>query len=140
MIARVSAGDEVWATGVLARVSAGGAGGAYRSNLARRKLRAPRRGELELSHESPVARWATLATAHKRGAFSALGALALLHGLCFRTVDQLLFRGPLDLGDDATWAIHRARLLVEGSAALAVLAVVVLWMLSVRRAKAQHRA
>ena len=139
MIARVSAGDEVWATGVLARPAAGGAGGAYRSNVSRRKLRAPRRGELELSRESPVARWATLSTAHKRGAFSALGALALLHLLAFRKADQLLFTRSTTLADDAQWALHSARILVEGAAALGVLAVVVLWMLSVRRAKEQHR-
>lgn len=140
MIARISAGDEVWATGVLARPAAGGAGGAYRSNQSRRKLRAPRRGAMELSYASPVARWATLATAHKRGAYAALGALALLHGLCFRAVDQLLFRPASAVGDGPVWALHRAQPLVYGSAALALLAVVVLWMIGVRRAKQQQRA
>lgn len=139
MIARVSAGDEVWATGVLARPAADGAGGAYRSNVSRRKLRAPRRGELELSHESPVARWATLGAAHKRGAFGALAALALLHLLAFRKADQLLLTRSSVFDDGALWTLHNVQLLIEGAAALGVLAVVVLWMVSVRSAKAQHR-
>jgi hypothetical protein len=138
MIARVSAGDEVWVTGVLMRAAEGG--GAYRSSVSRRKLRAPRRGPIELSHESPVARWASLGAAHKRGAYVALGALALLHALCFRTVDQLLFQPTAALGDDPMWILHRVRLLVEGPAALAILGVAMVWLLGVRRAKAQHRA
>lgn len=140
MIARVSAGDEVWATGVLARPASAGAGGAYRSNVSRRRLRAPRRGAIELSSESPVARWATLSAAHKRGAFGALGALALLHLLAFRKADVLLLTRSSTPGDDALWSLHQVQLLVEGAAALGVLAVVVLWMISVRSAKAQHRA
>lgn len=139
MIARVSAGDEVWATGVLVRAAAGG-GGAYRSNVSRRKLRAPRRGPIELSHESPVARWASLATAHKRGAYVALIALPLLHGLFFRTVDQLLFTKTAAFGDDPVWILHRVQALVQGPAALALLGVAMVWLLGVRRAKAQHRA
>jgi hypothetical protein len=138
MIARISAGDEVWATGVLARPAAGGAG-AYRSNLSRRKLRAPRRGELELSHESPVARWATLAKAHKRGAFTALGAVALLHGLFFRAVDQVLFRGRCVIGEDPEWTLQRVKLGVQASAALVVVAVAAVWIVGVVRAKDRAR-
>ncbi len=138
MIARVSAGDEIWATGVLVRPAEGG-GGAYRSSVSRRKLRAPRRGPIELSHESPVARWAALGAAHKRGAYVACGALALLHGLCFRTVDQLLFHPGAALGDDPIWILHRVQPLVAGPASLAILGVAMVWLLGVRRAKAQHR-
>jgi hypothetical protein len=138
MIARVSAGDEVWATGVLVRPAESG-GGAYRSNLSRRKLRAPRRGEIELSRESPVARWSAYAGAHKRGAYVALGALPLLHGIFFRTVDQLVFRPSSFLGHDPVWALHRIQILVQVPAALALLAVAAVWLLGVRRAKEQHR-
>ncbi len=94
LVSRVSAGDEVWVTGVLVR-PAGKNSGAYRSSVARRKLRAPRRGALTISRESPVARWTAFAAAHKRGAYAALGVMALLHGAFFRAVDAQLFKGPL---------------------------------------------
>lgn len=136
MSARVSAGDAIWATGVLTRVASGA--GAYRSSVMRRKLRAPRRGELELSTESPVARWTALAAAHKRGAYAALGALATLHALFFRDVDAYLFK-PEARSWEALAALHRYRHPVEISAAIGVVIVLGVWILAVRRARAQRR-
>ncbi|MFS8067942.1 MAG: hypothetical protein ACMG6S_16435, partial [Byssovorax sp.] len=134
-----SAGDEIWVTGVLARPSDNNAG-AYRSSVARRKLRAPRRGALEIARESPVARWTTYAAAHKRGAYAALGALALLHGVFFRTVDKLLLVGPASFRWEAIAVLHRTWPLVIVPAALGVMIVVGVWLFGIRRAREQHRS
>ncbi|MEO5729450.1 MAG: hypothetical protein ABI134_24800 [Byssovorax sp.] len=139
LTSRVSAGDEIWVTGVLARPSDNNAG-AYRSSVARRKLRAPRRGALEIARESPVARWTTYAAAHKRGAYAALGALALLHGVFFRTVDKHLLAGPASFRWEAMGAVHRTWPLVIVPAALGVMIVMGVWFFGIRRAWEQHRS
>jgi hypothetical protein len=136
MIARVSAGDEIWATGVLARVPADG-GGAYRSSVTRRTLRAPRRGELELSTESPIARWTAHAAAHKRGAYVALGALALLHGVFFRAVDRSIVKAA-SFAWETLATLPRYRLVVEIPAVLGVAIAVGAWIVLVRRARQLH--
>ncbi len=138
LISRVSAGDDVWVTGVLVR-PADKNSGAYRSSVARRKLRAPRRGALTISRESPVARWAAFAAAHKRGAYASLGVLALLHGAFFRAVDAQLFKGPASLSPDVMFELLKHSVLVLIPAALGVLLGVGAWFFSVRRAREQHR-
>ena len=125
LTSRVSAGDKVWVTGVLVRPSDKNAG-AYRASVVRRKLRAPRRSALEISCESPVARWTAYAAAHKRGAHTALGALAVLHG------------GYL-LGVDWMAELHRTRTLVMVPGAVGGLIVLAVWFFGIRRAWKQHR-
>jgi hypothetical protein len=138
MIARVSAGDAIWAIGVLARPTSGGS--AYRSSVSRRKLRAPRRGEIELSLPSPVERWKARAAAHKRGVYAALGGLALLHGVFYRKVDALV------LGVSAEPDFYLGRSLGHSRyqpylwAVIVTIAVVALWLHAVRRARALPRA
>jgi hypothetical protein len=142
LVSRVSAGDEIWATGVLAR-SADKNAGAYRSSVARRKLRAPRRGALEISRESPVARWTAYAATHKRGAYAALAMAAALHGIFFRTADKLLFAGrtsPQWEILEAMDALHRTRFFLLIPGVLGVLIVVGVWLFGVRRAWEQHRS
>jgi hypothetical protein len=138
LVSRVSAGDEVWVTGVLVR-PADKNSGAYRSSVARRKLRAPRRGALEISRESPVARWAAFAVAHKRGAYASLGALALLHVAFFRAVDAQLFKGPAALSSEVLHELLKHSALVVIPAALGVPIGVGVWIFAVRRAREQHR-
>lgn len=134
LVSRLSAGDEVWATGVLARPAEGG--GAYRSNLARRKLGAPRRGGIELSKASPVARWSAHAGAHKRGAFAALGAIALLHGVFFRGVDRMVFVKEAVSDQLTPWAMAQLTVpWVAFPALLALVGVALLWFVGVRRAR-----
>lgn len=139
LVSRVSAGDEIWVTGVLVRVSDRNAG-AYRSSVARRKLRAPRRGALEISRESPVARWTAYAAAHKRGAYAALGMVAALHGIFFRAADELLLTRSASSRWEAMAALHRTRFFVLIPGALGVLIVVGAWLFGVRRAREQHRS
>jgi len=137
MIARVSAGDAIWAIGVLARPVVEG-GGAYRSSASRRRLRAPRRGEIELSKESPSEPWKWRALAHKRGVSVALGGLAVLHGLFFREVDRLLFDGPKALDFSVGTELRRSTFLVGPAAALVTIGVLALWLYWVRRARSPH--
>jgi hypothetical protein len=137
LTSRVSAGDEVWVTGVLVR-PADKSSGAYRSSVARRKLRAPRRGALTISRESPVARWAAFAAAHKRGAYASLGALAILHGGFFRAADAQLFRGPAARSWEAVSALRESSALVVIPAAFAVLLAAGVWFFAVRRAGELH--
>jgi hypothetical protein len=134
MFARVSAGDEIWVTGVLAPPIVG-VGGAYRSNASRRQLRAPRRGEIELSKESPVERWKGRAAAHKRGVHAALAGLVLLHTGFFRSVDRVLFDAPTSLDFSVGRELHRAAFLVGPVAAVVTIGVVALWLHLVRRAR-----
>ena len=138
LVSRVSAGDEIWVTGVLARSSDKNAG-AYRSSVARRKLRAPRRGALEISRESPVARWTAYAASHKRGAYAAIGMVAALHGVFFRSADKLLFVGSASSRWEAMEALHRTRFFLLIPAVLGVLIVIGVWFFGVRRAWEQHR-
>jgi hypothetical protein len=74
--ARLSAGDDVWATGILPRRRKQGTG-AYRSVVARRRLVAPRRGHVELLGASPLPLWSALAAAHRTGAYLVAAALVL---------------------------------------------------------------
>jgi hypothetical protein len=92
LLARVSGGDTVWATGILSGASASGTG-AYRSGPSRRRIRAVRGGKVVIGRRSPVPRWRGLASAHRKGALSALGVGALVHAVAFRTVDAAIARG-----------------------------------------------
>jgi hypothetical protein len=134
MIARISAGDAIWATGVLARPIVRGHG-AYRSNASRRQLRAPRRDEIELSLESPVERWKGRAVAHKRGLYAAASGLVVLHAGFFRAIDRLLFDAPTSLDFSVGTELHRATSLVAPAAMLVPLVVLTLWLLLVVRAR-----
>jgi hypothetical protein len=91
VVMRLSAGDVIWTTGVLSRREAARAG-AYRSGVTRRRLRAPRRGHVEISAESPLPRWHGLAAAHQGGALGAVVCFALLHGLVYRPIDMAAMR------------------------------------------------
>ncbi len=90
VVMRLSAGDEVWATGVLSPPEAPRPG-AYRDGSPRRRLGAPRGGHVEITTESPLPRWQRLATAHGDSAVLAL-ALWVLHGLFY--VDMTSMHGP----------------------------------------------
>ncbi|MEP7123257.1 MAG: hypothetical protein ABJE95_20175 [Byssovorax sp.] len=139
MITRVSAGDEVWATGVLAGSSIEG-GGAYRSSVARPRLRAPRRDAIELSRESPVARWAALAMAHKVGAYSALGLLVMAHGLFFRAEDRLVFQPSTLSAAERFSLLQAAPERVSTASVLIVVGALALWIVKVSRARKQRPA
>jgi hypothetical protein len=132
-VASVSSGDEVWATGVLSAASSAGAG-AYRRGPTHRQLRAPRGGSVEIGRESPVPRWRALASAHKVGAYVALGAGAIVHGAVFRKVDAALVQDDLSLV--APLAYGRggvAWFVLAGLLAVAVAALV--WWSNVARAR-----
>jgi hypothetical protein len=89
VVAHVSAGDAIWATGILSAKEAQGSG-AYRSAVARRTLTAPKRGSVEVMRVSPLPRWAALAKAHLQGALAAAAGLVAAHALAFARVDHAL--------------------------------------------------
>jgi hypothetical protein len=89
VVAHVSAGDAIWATGILSAKEAQGSG-AYRSAVARRTLTAPKRGSVEVMRVSPVPRWAALATAHRVAALAAAAGLVAAHVIAFVRVDRAL--------------------------------------------------
>jgi hypothetical protein len=89
VVAHVSAGDAIWATGILSAKEAQGSG-AYRSAVARRTLTAPKPGSVEVMRVSPVPRWAALARAHRGGALAAAVGLVAAHALAFARVDRAL--------------------------------------------------
>jgi hypothetical protein len=134
LLSKLCAGDEVWVTGVLSRPADRG-GGVYRSGIIRRKLGPPRRGKVMLSAESPARRWYALARAHKIGAFSAAGALVVLHAVFFRRIDMMLLSG--DAGELSGHGARSASQLLFIPAVLAVVAVGILYQRQIARAQAQ---
>jgi hypothetical protein len=97
VVSHVSAGDAIWATGILSAKEAQGSG-AYRSAVSRRTLTAPKRGSVEVMRVSPVPRWTALANAHLGGALAAAAGLVAAHAVAFIRVDRALlaeYRGIL---------------------------------------------
>lgn len=120
--ATIHVGDAIWVTGVLGRPP-DARGGAYRSGVSRRKLRAPKRRNVMISTTSPALGWRARARAHKIGSYSALGALVLLHVTAFRGFDVALVKSRIE---DATALIaydfHPLRI-VPGVFAVVVVAI-----------------
>jgi len=121
--AAVNVGDAVWVTGVLARPK-DNRGGAYRSGISRRKLRAPKRGRVMLSAMSPAIGWRARARSHKIGGYSALAALVALHAAFFRGFDVALVKSRLNDGMGiATYKFH-PMLIVPAAIAVVVVAII----------------
>jgi len=131
-IARLRAGDWLWATGVLSRPVEENAG-AYRSGVARRVLRAPRGKVIELSIEAPIRRWQKRARGHRIGAFAALFSLGVAHGLFWRGLDVTVATGTYEqMGSLWRWIEVPPVFLIPGWMGLMV--VIMLWREQLKKA------